>query len=237
MNALRAWLFIFQVFAFVSACGGSQTCVAGRSETCACTDGRNGAQTCGPNGTFEMCVCTAGMGGGAGGGTGGGGASSPKRVFVTSTRFQGTLGGLAGADQTCSLAAQGANLGGTWTAWLSDGTSDAIGRIADVGPWFLVAGMTEVFHNKGSLTATPLVPINMDEYGSTVSAAAGTDEASVWTGTDQGGHGTGENCLSWTRNYASYFAAVGSVTSTSLWSRYGSDSECSQSARLYCFER
>ena len=35
------------------------TCVPGRVEACPCTDGRTGAQTCGPDGTFGACVCSA----------------------------------------------------------------------------------------------------------------------------------------------------------------------------------
>ena len=36
------------------------TCVAGRSEACACSDGRSGSQTCMPDGTFGSCTCTGG---------------------------------------------------------------------------------------------------------------------------------------------------------------------------------
>jgi hypothetical protein len=37
--------------------GGPPLCVPGRSEPCACTDGRSGAQVCGANGIFGPCVC------------------------------------------------------------------------------------------------------------------------------------------------------------------------------------
>src|SRR5207248_10154410 len=39
-----------------------------------------------------------------------------KRFFVSAGVHDGNLGGLAGADQRCTLAAEGANLGGNWKA-------------------------------------------------------------------------------------------------------------------------
>lgn len=50
--AVLAWLGVVLV-----GCGSSADCVAGRSEPCACADGRSGAQTCLPDGTFAACVC------------------------------------------------------------------------------------------------------------------------------------------------------------------------------------
>src|SRR5688572_16359693 len=52
-----------------------------------------------------------------------------KRIFITQATFQGSLasgGGLTGGDAACSAAAQAASLGGSWTAWLSTSTVDAI---------------------------------------------------------------------------------------------------------------
>ncbi len=53
-------------FVLAVACGGSApgaTCVVGRSEPCACPDGRTGAQTCMPDGTFGVCSCLGSDGG------------------------------------------------------------------------------------------------------------------------------------------------------------------------------
>ena len=40
------------------------------------------------------------------------------RLFVTSVTSTGSFGGLAGGDARCNTAAQAANKGGTWKAWL-----------------------------------------------------------------------------------------------------------------------
>ena len=54
---------------------------------------------------------------------------TPKRVFVTSSTFDGNLGGLAGADVKCQGAATTAGLPGTFRAWLSDSTTSASARL------------------------------------------------------------------------------------------------------------
>lgn len=51
-------------------------------------------------------------------------SASYSRVFVTSTVYNGNLGGIEGADAKCQARAGVSNLGGTWKAWIS-GTSDS----------------------------------------------------------------------------------------------------------------
>ena len=47
-----------------------------------------------------------------------------KRVFVTSTSYNGNLGGASGADSKCQTAANNGNLGGTWKAFVLTGATD-----------------------------------------------------------------------------------------------------------------
>jgi hypothetical protein len=62
-------------------------------------------------------------------------------VFVTAMAFTGDLGGIDGADAICNDAAQFAALAGTYRAWLSTGTVDAIDRIADARGWVRPDGL------------------------------------------------------------------------------------------------
>jgi hypothetical protein len=79
----------------------------GESVSCACTDGRRGAQTCRKDGTLSECLCTGAVGeagapgssGTSGGGTGGSGAS--------------TNGGRAGSAQGGEGASDGGDGGET----------------------------------------------------------------------------------------------------------------------------
>ena len=50
---------------------------------------------------------------------------------MTSSSWNGNLGGLSGADAKCQQAANATGLGGTWVAWLSDSTHNAKDRIPD----------------------------------------------------------------------------------------------------------
>src|SRR5260221_7383010 len=55
-------LFIAGALGF--SCSTSQVCMAGRSVSCACPDGKMGAQTCRADGqTYSDCVCDSSVGG------------------------------------------------------------------------------------------------------------------------------------------------------------------------------
>jgi len=154
-----------------------------------------------------------------------------KRVFVTSGRYTGNLGGLSGGDAKCAAAAGAARLGGNWTAWLSDANLDAVDRIPDESPWYLVDGTTLAFQFKADLTDLPKHPINRDENGTLV-----PQFQRVWTGTEYGGMGMPDNhCQGWTIGTAAADALVGFVAITA-WTDEAIVS-CASTLRLYCFER
>jgi len=160
-------------------------------------------------------------------------------VFVTKERYQGNLGGLAGADAECQAAAGAAELPGTdWTAWLS--TSDdeetetpginAIDRIPD-GQYRLVDGTTQVADDKADLTDGVLkAAINLNEDGQ-------LQPGFVWTGTEGNGNGTLNNCNAWTDN-SSAFGGDRGLTEVidSQWTQLiAAPALCSERYHLYCF--
>jgi hypothetical protein len=164
--------------------------------------------------------------------------SGSKRVFVTASGYTGDLktagaaaDGLAGGDKLCATASTAALLGGTWKAWLSTDATNAIDRIADVGPWYLMDG-TKVFNNKANIMTTPLVTIGRDENGMSVPSGR------VWTGTSDGGgadsHG---NCKGWTSLQAGDAGVTGDVMPpVGNWTAFAITG-CDSSARIYCFEQ
>src|SRR6184192_332201 len=115
---------LLSVLWLLAGCESHTGCTPGATAACACIDGAMGAQSCRPDGTFDVCVCTdpiqnsspvdmsqpsrqsppdqAVSSGGA------------RRIFVTSTAYVGSA-----VTTACSNAAAAANLGGTWTPWLS----------------------------------------------------------------------------------------------------------------------
>ncbi|HYC57722.1 MAG TPA: hypothetical protein VEL28_22545 [Candidatus Binatia bacterium] len=152
------------------------------------------------------------------------------RVFVTSTAYDSNLGGLAGADAKCATRASSAGLGGTWVAWLSTTTVNAIDRIND----YVYVNMLDqtVFANKGQLTTNGAIsnPIQYDEN-------AALSVANVWTATSRYGQKAPiVTCQDW----AGYSGSGSTGTSSrkdSGWSAAGSLPCGGNFGRLYCFEQ
>jgi hypothetical protein len=154
------------------------------------------------------------------------------QVFVTSDTFNGNLGGLDGADTKCTDAASAAGLGGNWTAWLSDNSTNAGTRIAD-GEYQLLDG-TVVANNLDDLTDGTLdAGINLDEEEIAV-----TTNPDVWTGTDAGGtHLAGfGDCTSWSTTDNAVRGRIGrSTRDDAFWTDVGGGNPCDSTRRLYCF--
>ena len=123
-----------------------------------------------------------------------------KRVFVTSTTYDGNPGGLAGADAICAARAAAAGLSGTYKAWLSSSTTSAASRLTHATvPYKRTDGVT-IANNWTDLTDGAIAePITHDEFGHEISSYG-----VVWTGTASdgsslgGGFGSNDFCSDWT---------------------------------------
>jgi hypothetical protein len=158
------------------------------------------------------------------------GPAAVKRVFVDSSPQTGNIGSIANADTSCATAAGRGNLGGTWKAWISDSGTDAVSRMADVGPWYLVNKTTKVFDDKAAMLGNPLVAINMTESGNTMSGSF-----PVWTGTTLAGTKHTDTCSNWTTLSGNGRHGLHDQ-SDGDWSDAASQS-CGSQAHLYCFEQ
>jgi hypothetical protein len=171
-----------------------------------------------------------------------GGAAGSVTVFVTRDVYTGEMGGLTGADEICTASATAAGLGGTWTAWLSDSTTDARDRIPD-GEYRLVDGITLVADGLEDLVDSTLNnAINQDENGNPWSQ-------NVWTGTQPNGilytdnFGAFETCNDWTDGTNDFDGVVGNSGAVDgNWTAFGNQapldpqlSPCSGFRSLYCF--
>lgn len=165
-----------------------------------------------------------------------------RRVFVTHDVLQpDEIQGLGGADSLCRLFALKGNLPNwkSFTAWLSDASTDASTRIhPGLGRYFrtdavLVATGAAQF-SSGSLDA----PIERDEYGE---KPVGT---LVWTGTRPDGTAVpgSTHCAAWTSDNLllkdAYFGHAGA--SDGRWTQHP-DPElnptiCLDALHLYCIE-
>jgi hypothetical protein len=162
------------------------------------------------------------------------GPGGVKRVFVTQHNYPVAFGGLQFADTACNTSAQSRNLGGTWVAWLSTPTTNAIDRVVGAGPWYLVDQKTRVFNDRTNLAATPLAPIDEDETGALLTG-------NVWTGTDVGGHAfltRDESCNGWTSTNLNDAGSYGdSSANDRVWTvKANIGCDTMMQASLYCFE-
>lgn len=166
--------------------------------------------------------------------------ASAKRVFVTSTTYNGNLGGLAGADAKCQERAGyiSSALGGggsVWKAWLSSGLGLApMDRLSHSNNQYKLLNNNVIANNWDDLTDGILSkPINVNEFSQPVSSSY------AWSNSYANGgwiaDGTSSNCSNW--SFTTGGVSVGNVNSTSyLWS-WGTNVNCSDQARLYCFEQ
>ncbi len=158
-----------------------------------------------------------------------------KRVFVTSTTYNGNLGGLSGADAKCMARASAAILNGTYKAWISDSTTDVSTRMAQSSvPYVLLDGSySQVAANWAALISGSIsTPIRYNELGNIVSA---NPIPYVWTGTDVGGGRSPPYCIDW--NGTSGQGRVGSALETNNAWTFTTPKACDNNYRLYCFEQ
>jgi hypothetical protein len=157
------------------------------------------------------------------------------KVFLSSQIWMaGNLRGLDGAAEFCRRAADAQGNTGTWTAWLSDKTGNAVDRILDSGgrPYQTLDG-TIIANNLADLTdGTLAAPIVIDEMGSTVGS-----DFEVWSATGiDGKWSTQGTCINWADSSPG-FAGIGVAGQTdATWTIEGGGNPCdSATNRLYCF--
>jgi hypothetical protein len=187
----------------------------------------------------DACACRP-IADAATSGDGGQDAADPtarKRVFHL---MNGALGairdandprtGLEVADADCTTAGQMYG-GGSWRAWLSDSSTNAIDRLSDVGPWYRLDQQTKLFADRAALTQGPLGPIE-----DPTDANAGI-RSQFWSGTLLDGTASTGNCTDWTSYVGGGTATVGRTdTAGSGWVD-PTPLSCSKYLSLLCFEQ
>ncbi len=177
-------------------------------------------------------------------------------VFVTSTKYQGNLGGLAGADAKCQARADAAGLQGTFKAWLSDSTTHAKDRLVNSpNPYVRTDGaLISDSWGAGFSFVCPvdqfqcfsfevhLQPINVNEFGQVVRELSGNGV--VWTGTNPdgqmfpGGGGPESFCQDWTSNSQDFSGRFGYMYEMKgNWTGQNLAFACVLSYPLYCVQQ
>lgn len=165
--------------------------------------------------------------------------TKPKKyhtLFMTSTTYNGNLGGVSGANSLCQARAAAASLAGTYVALIST-TSSTVGNLVPIlGGVKLRNGIaiadsaTDLYDNWINRS------INIDEFGNTIGSI------DPWTYSTGGGGKYGalltESCNDWTDGTSSFNGRASSAVSTGSISQgwiYGSNlATCDSLRRLLC---
>lgn len=162
------------------------------------------------------------------------------RIFATSDKRDGKIGGLSGADQECNQLASRAGLQGNWKALLSTPSTSAASRLTIDAAVVRVDG-TKVADGASTFWQEDhQAPIEIDEEGNAVTGR-------VWTGTNPDGTSDGTNdadsgqfCRSWTNAAPVRLGESGDSTADSggrwVLEPGSSGSQCSEMHRLYCLD-
>jgi hypothetical protein len=162
-----------------------------------------------------------------------------KIVFVTSTSFNGNIGGVTGADAKCQIEADGQDSivpTGTYFAWLSDETQSPDTRFTKSSHPYVLADGTRIADDYADLTdGSILHPINVEASGNTLGLNY------IWTGTNSDGTAQQSfvTCNGWMAEPLRNFKGSGGRTNRvdSLWSNRIARVSCSRKLRLWCFQQ
>jgi hypothetical protein len=175
-----------------------------------------------------------GTGGGGDDGAHGDGIVLPHDTniaFVTSIGVQPyTLGGLAGADMFCNTRAAAAQLPGTYVAWLSTSTVNAVDRLAGSRGWVRADGRPFVDTVAELVAGKMFYPLSVDEFGNAVPVLTDVETATLANGMYAGGDCVGYTSLGGT-------ATEGFAVYATLYWTLGNQNapDCGSLPRLYCF--
>lgn len=169
--------------------------------------------------------------------------NSDFRIFVSSEKYSGDLGGRNGADDKCNQLAKAAGLEREYIALISDASSDVKGRIT------LTAGAVHVFRGASDslLVADSFdelwdgkdlkSKISYNEKFELLTAANGGKQEYPWTGSDSDGAKTTDNCQGWTSANSSFNGWIGHTDSLGSDWVESSASACHNTRNIYCISR
>ncbi|MDA9951529.1 DUF1554 domain-containing protein [Oligoflexaceae bacterium] len=151
-----------------------------------------------------------------------------EHVLFFSDNYDGSLGGMAGADAKCQAEANVTMPAKKWKAIIADNSTSVVDHVSMRGPVKNMQG-TVVARSMNQLLDELAVDVKFDESAAAVSGL-------VWTGSAPDGSPVkGKNCLNWSSNSPSYSAAYGDLASGNfVGSGQSANGACSITKRLAC---
>jgi hypothetical protein len=140
------------------------------------------------------------------------------RVFSTTLRYTGNLGGISGADEKCNSDSQSGTA--TFKALLSGRGGDSVIRNNTI--YVTISNQTLTTSDGNARFTFPLAN------------AIGGDQA--WTGLDTS-WATVINCTGWTSGESNVSGALGNIDATTTAFLYEATPSCDSTLRLICVEQ
>lgn len=160
-------------------------------------------------------------------------------VFVTSERFTGSIGGTNGADSRCNALAADAGIDASFVAWLGEGSTGPVTRLAQPSREIVMANGELVAANLGELTdGGPRVPIAVTETKQGLGNPPCAQDR-VWTNSLGNGRvpDGGVDCSSWSSVLGQGGSGRLGGTGADDWTTGCNQQNCDGQARLYCFQK
>ncbi|HWO10425.1 MAG TPA: hypothetical protein VNN80_13125, partial [Polyangiaceae bacterium] len=161
-------------------------------------------------------------------------------AFITAALVNPTqLGGLAGADQFCQASAAAAGLPGTYMAWISDSTADAVDRVQARGArgWVRPDGLEVGDTITRMLAGEMFHPLRADENGVDIGTGDDIGDSNALTGTNPEGRWSQSSCGNWDDPSAE--GTLGSSSSVGLSftdnGNYACSGDGARPSGLFCF--
>jgi hypothetical protein len=166
-------------------------------------------------------------------------ASPFNYAFLTSTRHVGDLGGLEGADEICNVRASEAGLPGTFVAFLSTASVDAVDRLAGARGWVRPDGAPFADRPEDIAAGRIFYPMRLLETGEPGSIGTiNEDHRSAWTGTAADGTAGTQHCANWTSVDSADRGHIGETrggVTYFMHNSFVSSTTCDTRRPLYCF--
>jgi len=175
-----------------------------------------------------------------------------KRIFITSTRYTGDLGGINGANAKCQARADAAGLGGTWKALLVTHIWPLSKQFPEEWDYLITTAGGIVMKRESAFCSIDgtnyIYNVILNEFGVFGGGLA-------WTGIGEHGGIDGRshsdphyNCQGWTDDNPGVFHPYGAWTGhygivgaagvrTGDWLYRTSPQQCNTSQNLYCIEQ
>jgi hypothetical protein len=172
----------------------------------------------------------------------GGAQSETKLVFVSSVRYTGNMGGLAGADTNCQSLAAAAGRQGQFRAWLSTLSTPAWMRLTHSAVPYVLRSGAVVANDWSDFTSGTLRHAIDETEGDAPppNSTSHCNPLAFWTATDERGAEFGPaDCTGWTDATDTSSLVVEGVLAANdpKWSTFCYGNSCGNDSPIVCLEQ